>query len=84
MPGEIVVDKYELTVKPEAPAGRYRLAVGLYDAATSTRLPAADASGVASPDGRVWLDSVIEVRSMVPQLGEHRLYLPLLLRQGGE
>jgi hypothetical protein len=84
VPGEIVVDEYALTVKPEAPAGRYRLAVGLYDATTSTRLLVSDAAGIASPDGRVWLDSVIEVRSMVPQLGEHRLYLPLLLHQGGE
>jgi hypothetical protein len=79
MPGEIVVDKYELIVKPEAPAGRYRLAVGLYDAATSTRLPAADASGVASPDGRVWLESVVEVQRASPPAEERRLYLPLVV-----
>jgi hypothetical protein len=80
LPGEIVVDEYELTIKAEAPAGCYRLAVGLYDAATSARLPAAEASGVASPDGRVWLESTILVRGNSPPAEEHRLYLPLLLR----
>jgi 4-amino-4-deoxy-L-arabinose transferase-like glycosyltransferase len=80
MPGEIVVDEYALTVKPDAPAGRYRLAVGLYDAATSTRLPAADASGVASPDGRVWLESTVEVQRASPPEGGWRLYLPLVVR----
>ena len=80
VPGEIVVDEYALTVKPDAPAGRYRLAIGLYDAATSTRLPAADAAGVASPDGRVWLESVLAVQRASPPAGEHQIYLPLVVR----
>jgi 4-amino-4-deoxy-L-arabinose transferase-like glycosyltransferase len=80
VPGEVVVDEYALTVKPEAPAGRYRLAVGLYDAATSTRLLSIDASGVASPDGRVWLESVVEVRGASPPAEGRRLYLPLVVR----
>ncbi|MBM3135017.1 MAG: phospholipid carrier-dependent glycosyltransferase, partial [Chloroflexi bacterium] len=80
LPGEVVVDEYALAAKPDAPAGRYRLALGLYDAATNTRLPAIDAAGVASPDGRVWLDSVVEVQRVSPPAGEWRLYLPLLLR----
>jgi hypothetical protein len=30
LPGEIIVDRHELTLAPEAPPGPYRLAVGLY------------------------------------------------------
>jgi hypothetical protein len=30
LPGELVVDRYELAVAPDAPPGPYRLALGLY------------------------------------------------------
>jgi hypothetical protein len=33
LPGEIVADDYALAVAAEAPAGAYRLEIGLYDAA---------------------------------------------------
>jgi len=41
-PGEVIVDRYEITVSPDAPRGVYRLAVGLYDGTTLERLPARD------------------------------------------
>ena len=36
--GEIVRDQYDLTISPEAPPGRYRIAVGMYRAETGERL----------------------------------------------
>jgi len=39
VPGEVIPDEYELTVPPNAPAGRYYLQVGLYDLASGQRLP---------------------------------------------
>lgn len=40
--GEIIVDTYVITVAPDAPAGSYTLAVGLYDATSGQRLPTPD------------------------------------------
>jgi 4-amino-4-deoxy-L-arabinose transferase-like glycosyltransferase len=45
LPGEIIVDVHELTVRPEAAPGEYTLHIGLYDAATGARLPVYDAAG---------------------------------------
>ncbi len=39
-PGQIVADRYDLTVAPDAPPGEYRLEVGMYSLATMERLPA--------------------------------------------
>jgi hypothetical protein len=36
--GEIVRDQYDLTISPEAPAGPYRIVVGMYRAETGERL----------------------------------------------
>jgi len=38
-PGEVIVDRYEIEVSPDAPPGSYRLAVGMYDEVTLGRLP---------------------------------------------
>lgn len=38
-PGEVVASALTLAAEPGAPPGRYRLRLGLYDAATGTRLP---------------------------------------------
>lgn len=38
-PGRYVADYYELQMPQDAPAGSYRLEVGMYDAATGQRLP---------------------------------------------
>jgi hypothetical protein len=37
-PGQIVVDQHTIEIDPEAPAGRYRLMVGMYDGANAERL----------------------------------------------
>jgi len=60
--GEIIAgDVYVFTVKADAPPGTYRLEVGLYDAATMTRLHVLDAD--LRPVGdRVFLPPVITVR----------------------
>jgi len=44
-PGELLRDEHVLIVDAQAPAGDYRLAIGLYDPATLQRLPVFDAQG---------------------------------------
>ncbi len=39
---ETVADAYRVPIDPRAPAGRYKIEVGLYDAATGDRVPLAD------------------------------------------
>jgi hypothetical protein len=43
--GEIIVDPYTLTVKPDAAPGDYVLEIGLYEAITGDRLPVRAAAG---------------------------------------
>jgi len=43
--GEIIVDEYEIVLRPETPAGEYMLEIGMYEAATGQRLPVVDARG---------------------------------------
>jgi hypothetical protein len=38
-PGDTIVDKYEITLPPTLPPGRYTLWLGLYDAQDNSRLP---------------------------------------------
>ncbi|MFN8484818.1 MAG: hypothetical protein U0768_17430 [Anaerolineae bacterium] len=57
--GEVVADPYTLSVPAGAAPGRYRLAVGWYDAA-GTRLPVLDAAGAPQPDNRLLLDVDIQ------------------------
>ncbi len=44
-PGEFLTDEYAIPVMPDAPAGKYTLALGLYDAETWQRLPVRGAVG---------------------------------------
>lgn len=55
--GEVVIDRYNVPLRPDTPAGRYQLEVGLYDAATGERLSALDEAGRATGD-RVLLGEV--------------------------
>jgi hypothetical protein len=56
VPGEVIVDRVMLTIKPDAPAGSYHLDTGLYDpAAGGARLAALDAKGNPLPDDTVIL-----------------------------
>jgi hypothetical protein len=56
LPGEYLADPHIVTIAPDAPAGIYRLAVGLYDPATGERLK--------TPDGadQVVLETSVRVR----------------------
>jgi len=55
--GEIIADTHVIPVRADAPPGDYRLWVGLYDPATSQRLPAF-VDGERQPADRVLLDIV--------------------------
>jgi 4-amino-4-deoxy-L-arabinose transferase-like glycosyltransferase len=48
--GEVVADPYEIRVDPQAPPGEYVVEVGMYDPATTERLPACDAQGGVQGD----------------------------------
>lgn len=50
LPGEIIVDGHDLTMRPEATPGEYTINIGLYDAATGARLPVYDAAGQSLGD----------------------------------
>lgn len=59
LPGEIIVDPYAIPLNPETPPGRYRLEIGLYDAATGQRLgPVRDAAGQQLNGERVLLGEI--------------------------
>ncbi|MFN8534997.1 MAG: glycosyltransferase family 39 protein [Dehalococcoidia bacterium] len=51
-PGDLVVGRYDLTVRPDTPPGEYRIAVGLYDRRTGEREKS------AGPDGNVIIGRV--------------------------
>jgi len=59
--GEFVVDEYEIPVAPEAPAGEYRVEVGMYDPATGRRLAVCDERGEGAGD-RVLLGQGVRVQ----------------------
>jgi len=60
--GEVLADRYTFQVQQDAPPGEYRLEVGMYEAATGTRLPAFDALGEQLPGDRILLADSIIVR----------------------
>jgi hypothetical protein len=47
VPGEVVVDEYEIEVAADAPPGSYVIEAGMYDPDTMARLPVADPGGAA-------------------------------------
>ena len=50
LPGEVIVDKYEIPVRPDAPPGEYVIEIGMYNAETMQRLRAFDEEGARIPD----------------------------------
>jgi hypothetical protein len=58
LPGEVIVDHYEIPLRLGAPTGDYVLAVGLYDLETMKRLPATDAEGQWLPDDRILIEGL--------------------------
>jgi hypothetical protein len=57
LPGEYLTGVYQLVPKPDIPPGTYRIAIGLYDEQTGTRLPRADGTG-----DHILLDATITVQ----------------------
>jgi mannosyltransferase len=60
--GEVITDEYEITVKSDAPPGKYQIEVGMYNASTGQRLPIFDEGGARLPGDRILLDQVIAIR----------------------
>ena len=58
LPGETIVDHYQIPLKAGAPSGDYTLAVGLYDFQTMQRLPAVDTSGRWLPENRILIEGL--------------------------
>jgi hypothetical protein len=56
--GEVIADRLTVPVGAEVPAGRYRLAVGLYDGETGERLEAYDPDGSRLQEDRVFVGQV--------------------------
>jgi hypothetical protein len=56
--GEIVADRLLVPIDSAAPAGAYRLAVGLYNQETGERLPAFDPEGRRLEGDRILLEQV--------------------------
>ncbi len=59
VPGQIVVDRRAVAIPPDAPPDTYRVRVGLYDAATSTRV------GAGRPDGTLWPDGAVVLAARI-------------------
>jgi hypothetical protein len=56
-PGQVVKDRYEMTLSSDTPAGEYQIEVGLYLASTGDRLPVLDDAGQVR-DNRVLLGTM--------------------------
>jgi hypothetical protein len=58
LPGEVIVDEHDLTIRPDAPPGRYLLWIGFYHPESGQRLPIF-VDGVRQPDERLLLQEVV-------------------------
>jgi hypothetical protein len=61
--GQVVKDKRHVPIRATAPAGSYRIAVGMYKLDNLERLEAVDAEGNPLPTGQIVLDTWVEVES---------------------
>ena len=60
LPGEVLVDEYDIEVHPDAPAGELVIELGMYEAVTGQRLPVFAATGRSIGD-HLQLDAQIDV-----------------------
>ena len=58
LPGEVVIDEYEIVVDTTASAGEYQIEVGMYNLETMLRLPAFNEQGTPLPNDRILLSKV--------------------------
>ena len=56
-----MVDAYEVALEQDAPAGTYRIEVGMYDPRDMTRLPMIDAQGRPLPGDRFLLPEEVHL-----------------------
>jgi len=56
--GQVVEDKHRIPITATAPAGSYRIAVGMYQLDSLERLEAVDAEGNPLPEGQIVLDTM--------------------------
>jgi hypothetical protein len=61
--GQVVEDAFTLTLPSDTAPGTYRLAIGMYDALDGTQLPARNSGAQLAVDGRLILDTLVEVAS---------------------
>src|SRR4030095_11965589 len=59
LPGQLILDRHELILPPDLPAGRYQVRVGLYNEADTVRLPVVDANGARVDDP--WVLTTVEL-----------------------
>lgn len=57
-PGDHLADRYDIPLDGNAPAGPYRLLVGMYNAATGERQPVTQKNGAPVPDNAIFLDTI--------------------------
>jgi hypothetical protein len=58
VPGEVIVDRYEIVIEEDAPPGNYTLYTGMYRADDGYRLPALDDTGQRWPNDAIMVDLV--------------------------
>jgi hypothetical protein len=58
LPGEIIADRFEVPVQPDAPPGQYVIEIGMYRAETGQRLNMLDEKGQVSR-GSILLQKII-------------------------
>ena len=59
--GEIIVDRYEISVDGDTPEGTCQIEIGLYDPESGDRMPAFDAEGQRLEHDRVLLPHAIQI-----------------------
>jgi len=61
LPGEVIVDQYQIHVRDDAAPGRYQIEIGVYDAATGIRLPVVGSADQALLGDHLLLEEVVAV-----------------------
>jgi hypothetical protein len=59
--GEVVFDEYEIPIKTDAPAGEYRIEIGMYDATTGERLSIFTNQGQRLSENRILLETPVKM-----------------------
>jgi hypothetical protein len=57
LPGDLIVDRYEIQLPPDLPSGEYPLELGLYDWKTGNRLRTSDGSDHVILPARILIQS---------------------------